>query len=210
MTHVTEDDLDDLEFDTLRTGDHTKAALQLSTLAETVSGGVSRAKVLLRAGEQWQHAGDHAKAAELYRRAIEDGGDAYGDPRAYLADALFEMGSADEARLLLDQIRAEAPRDPEVYRTVAESLYAQGDAAGAHDWATAGADVVMSMRHSLAAVSAASAAAEVTELPKLAQMAEMAEDSLEALLRLRYRTRLDLGRPEDEYDGMLDELLKHG
>ena len=51
MTHVTEDDLDDLEFDTLRTGDHTSAARRLSELAESVSGGVSRANVLLRAGE---------------------------------------------------------------------------------------------------------------------------------------------------------------
>ena len=74
MTHVTEDDLDDLEFDTLRTGDHISAARRLAELAESVSGGVSRANVLLRAGEQWQHAGNHAKAAELYRRALEDGG----------------------------------------------------------------------------------------------------------------------------------------
>jgi predicted Zn-dependent protease len=146
VTHVTEDDLDDLEFDTLRTGDHISAARRLSELAESVSGGVSRANVLLRAGEQYQHAGDHGRAAELYRRAMEDGGETYGDPRAYLADALFELGSADEARTLLDQIRADSPRDPEVYRAVAEVLYAQGDATGAHEWATSGADVVLALR----------------------------------------------------------------
>ncbi|WP_230421551.1 tetratricopeptide repeat protein, partial [Actinomadura soli] len=146
MTHVTEDDLDDLEFDTLRTGDHISAARRLSELAESVSGGVSRANVLLRAGEQWQHAGDHTKAAELYRRALDDGGETYGDPRAYLADALFELGRADEARTLVEQIRADRPRDPEVYRTVAEVLYAQGDATGAHEWATSGADVILALR----------------------------------------------------------------
>ncbi|MEV4257953.1 hypothetical protein AB0J52_32735, partial [Spirillospora sp. NPDC049652] len=39
--------------------------------------------------------------------------------------------------------------------------------------------------------------------------AAIAEDSLEALLRLRYRARMDLGRPEDDYDAMLDDLLKN-
>lgn len=201
MTHVTEDDLDDLEFDTLRTGDHTSAARQLSALAESVSGGVSRAKVLLRAGEQWQHAGDHDKAAELYRRAIADGGETYGDPRAYLADALFELGDADQARALLEQIRADEPRDPEVYRTVAEVLYAQGDAPGAYEWATAGADVVLGLR------KRGDTEARVALLQDEDERS-LAEDSLEALLRLRYRARNDLGRPEDEYDAMLDDLLK--
>ncbi|WP_233510335.1 tetratricopeptide repeat protein [Actinomadura craniellae] len=188
MTHVTEDDLDDLEFDTLRTGDHISAAQRLADLAESVSGGVSRANVLIRAGEQWQHAGVHDKAAEFYRRALEDGGDTYGDPRAYLADALFELGDHDQARTLVEQIRADAPRDPEVYRTVAEVLYAQGDAVGTHEWATAGADVVLALRDR----------GEVEAI-----------DSLEALLRLRYRARNDLGQPEDEYDSLLDDLLKN-
>ncbi|WP_433331468.1 tetratricopeptide repeat protein [Spirillospora sp. CA-294931] len=194
MTHVTEDDLDDLEFDTLRTGDHITAARRLVELADTVSGGVSRANVLLRAGEQWQHADDHARAAELYRAAIEDGGETYGDPRAYLADALFELDRPDEARKLVEQIRADQPRDPEVYRAVAEVLYAQGDAAGAHEWATNGADVILALR----------------DRPDTSpEDSALAEDSLEALLRLRYRARIDLARPEDSYDALLDDLLKN-
>jgi tetratricopeptide (TPR) repeat protein len=189
VTHVTEDDLDDLEFDTLRSGDHTSAAERLGELAASVSGGVSRAKVLLRAGEQWQHAGEHAKAAELYELAIQDGGETYGDPRAYLADALFELGRKDEAQALVDQIRAEAPDDPEVYRTVAEVLYEKGDVRGTYEWATLGADVVLAVQDR--------------------GERESAEDSLEALLRLRYRARLDLGHPEDQYDTLLDDLLKN-
>lgn len=191
MTHVTEDDLDDLEFDTLRTGDHTAAARQLVELADSVSGGVSRAKILLRAGEQWQHAGEYAEAAACYRSAIEDGGEVYGDARAYLADVLFELDRPEEARELVAQILSDAPRDPEVYRTVAEVLYAQGDVAGAHEWATAGADVVLAERKSSGAT-----------------VVRDTEDSLEALLRLRYRSRVDLGRPEDHYDTLLDDLLK--
>ncbi|MEU5875959.1 tetratricopeptide repeat protein [Spirillospora sp. NPDC047279] len=212
MTHVTEDDLDDLEFDTLRTGDHISAARRLSELAESVSGGVSRANVLLRAGEQWQHAGDHGQAAGLYRQAIEDGGETYGDPRAYLADALFELGEADEARRLVEEIRADAPRDPEVYRAVAEVLYAQGDATGAHEWATTGADVVLALRDRAVGtgVSSGEPAGEVPGAfnPGPDDVA-LAEDSLEALLRLRYRARIDLGQAEDDYDALLDDLLKN-
>jgi tetratricopeptide (TPR) repeat protein len=213
VTHVTEDDLDDLEFDTLRTGDHISAAERLSELAESVTGGVSRANVLLRAGEQWQHAGDHAKAAELYRKAMEDGGEVYGDPRAYLADALFELGRADEARTLVDEIRADKPRDPEVYRTVAEVLYAQGDASGAHDWATSGADVVLALRDRAVGTGVGGpdeppVSGEESFTPGPDDVA-LAEDSLEALLRLRYRARIDLGRSEDDYDALLDDLLKN-
>jgi tetratricopeptide (TPR) repeat protein len=213
VTHVTEDDLDDLEFDTLRTGDHISAARRLSELAESVSGGVSRANVLLRAGEQWQHAGDHDRAAELYRKAIEDGGETYGDPRAYLADALFELGDGDAARRLVEEIRADAPRDPEVYRAVAEVLYAQGDAAGAHEWATTGADVILALRDRAVGTGAGVDSGGPDDVPEsLAPGPDdvaLAEDSLEALLRLRYRARIDLGRGEDDYDALLDDLLKN-
>jgi predicted Zn-dependent protease len=202
VTHVTEDDLDDVEFDTLRSGDHTSAAQRLSELARSVSGGVSRANVLLRAGEQWQHAGDHGKAAELYQEAIDDGGEVYGDARAYLADALFELEQPSQAYALIEQIRIDAPRDPEVYRCIAELLYAHADLSGAHEWATAGADVVLSIRER----------GQEEDDEGLSEEAEeevlMAEDSLEALLRLRYRARVDMGQPEDEYDAMLDDLLK--
>lgn len=177
---MTENDLDDLEFETLRTGDHAAAARRFVELAGTVSGGVSRASLLLRAGEQWQHAGEPRRAAEAYRSALEDGGEADGDPRIYLAGALLELGEAGEARALIEQVHAGAPRDPEVHRAVAELLYEQGDLIAAHDWATEGADLARSGD----------------------------DEGLEGLLRLRYRCRLDLGRPEDEYDALLDDLLK--
>ncbi len=63
---------------------------------------------------------------------------------------------------------------------MAELLYEQGELIGAHDWSTEGAD--------------------------LARTGD--QESLEGLLRIRYRSRLDLRRPEDEYDALLDDLLK--
>ncbi len=77
-------------------------------------------------------------------------------------------------------------------------LYAHGDVAGAHEWATAGADVVLSIQDR----GAGERHGDDEDI------ALSAEDSLEALLRLRYRARVDLGQPEDEYDAMLDDLLK--
>ncbi|GAA3236860.1 tetratricopeptide repeat protein [Actinocorallia longicatena] len=186
MTHVTEADLDDLEFDTLRTGEHRAAAVRLTEMADTAEpsqGGVSRAKVLLRAGEQFQHAGDHVRAAEVYRLAIEDGGEVYGDPRVYLADALLKLGETEESLSLLAQIRESKPTDPEVYRVVAEVLYEHGDLLGAHTWSTEGADLILAQPEASRGDAA---------------------DSLEGLLRMRFRARVDLGRPEDEYDALLD------
>ncbi|ROO90529.1 tetratricopeptide repeat protein [Actinocorallia herbida] len=185
MTHVTEGDLDDLEFDSLRTGDHRSAAVTFADWADnaTTDEGLTRAMLLLRAGEQFQHAGEHSHAAEVYRRAIEDGGETYGDARVYLADALLKLGDNAGAIGLLAEIRESAPTDPEVFRSVAEILYEHGDLLGAHTWSTHGADLVLA-------------------LPERTR--GDAAESLEGLLRLRFRARVDLGRPEDEYDALLD------
>jgi len=61
---------------------------------------------------------------------------------------------------------------------VAELLTEQGDLEGALDWTTAGVDACLSSD-------------------------DRAE--LQLLLRLRYRLRIDLGLPEDDYDKMLDD-----
>lgn len=189
MTFVTEDDLDELELDAVRTDDHATAAERLTRLAERAEGGeVSRTEILVRAGGQWQIAGDAAKAAELYRRAIDEGGPLYGsgrtpygDARVDLADALFELGRAEEAQELIEQVRAHRPRSPWVHHQVAELLEAQRDLAGAHEWATDGLQLLL--------------------------RDEDAPDHLvDMLLRARYRVRHEMGMPEDEYDEMLDDV----
>ena len=60
---------------------------------------------------------------------------------------------------------------------MAELLTEQRDLEGALDWATAGVD---------------------------ACLAGDDRDELQLLLRLRYRIRVDLAMPEDDYDKMLD------
>lgn len=180
------DELDELEFEALRTGDHATAADHLTRLADApVPGEVSRVELLVRAGEQWQHAGEPSQATQLYQLAIDDGGTVRGDPRTHLADALFELERDDEARSLLSEIRADAPEDPDIYRRVAETLDALRDLAGAHDWSTVGVRLAL-------------------------QANDVDEMCLDMLLRTRYRARRDMNLPEDSYDTMLEQLLATG
>lgn len=172
-------DIDELEDEALRTGEHAQTADRLMQVAEREElDAVSRAEVLARAGGQWQLSGQPGEAATMYERAVDDGGHVQGDARAHLADALFELGRQDEARSLLKRIGADRPSDPVVYHCVAETLEAQRDLSGAHDWATTGVELVLG---------------DVTS-----------SNSLDMLLRTRFRVRRDLGLPEDDYDDMLD------
>lgn len=185
-TPLTIKDIDNLEFEAARTGDHPAAAERLAGFAEAAGGdangaAISRAELLVRAGAQWQLAGEPAKAAELYGHAAEDGGRVALDPRACLADALFDLGRGDEAWELIARIRAEAPTDPEVYNFLAETLEAQRDLSGAHEWATAGLTLVQGEGGS--------------------------NGLLESLLRARYRVRREMRLPEDEHDALLDAML---
>lgn len=183
-------DVDDLEFEAARTGDHPAVAEEFERLAESVDGDaggdgsstLSRAELFVRAGAQWQLAGEPDRAAEQYRRAFDDGGQTVVDPRACLADALFDLGREQEAWQLVARIRAEAPTDPEVYNFLAETLEAQRDLDGAHDWATAGLALVPRGDDSVA-------------------------DLRESLLRTRYRVRREMRLSEDEHDRLLDAML---
>lgn len=180
------EDLEELEDETLRTGDHAESASRLGQLAEEGRvQGVSRAEVFARAGGQWQLAGEPAHAADFYRRAVDEGGTVHGDARAFLADALFELERDDEARSLLEHVHADGPTDPVVYHCVAETLEARRDLAGAHEWATEGVALVL-------------------------RDEDLCRAALDMLLRARFRVRRDMGLGEDDYDGMLDNLPESG
>ena len=170
---------DVLEVNAARTGNHKRAAVRMSRLAVQASAGeMSRAEAHMRAGEQWMLADDPEEAVKEFRLAIADAGPIFDDPRVPLARAMFALGRTADAEALLRELRESDGRSlPRTCDEVAELLTEQGDLAGALDWATAGVD---------------------------ACMAGDDRDELQLLLRLRYRLRVDLGMPEDDYDKMLD------
>jgi thioredoxin-like negative regulator of GroEL len=171
---------DAIEMNAARTGNHKRAAVRMGRLAaQATASQMSRAEAHMRAGEQWLLADDAEAAVEEFRKATADGGPTLDDPRVPLARAMFTLGRTEEADALLRELRESGGRD--AARTcdlVAEVLTEQGDLPGALDWATAG----------VAACLAGDDRAE-----------------LQLLLRLRYRLRVDLGLPEDDYDKLLDE-----
>ena len=92
---------------------------------------------------------------------------------------MFALGRNEEADALLRAVRDSGARTlPRTCDLVAELLIEQGDFPAALDWATAGVDAILSSGED--------------------------RDELQLLLRLRYRLRVDLGMPEDDYDKMLD------
>jgi len=171
---------DAIEVNAARTGNHKRAAVRMSRLAvQATAGGMSRAEAHMRAGEQWLLADEPTDAVEQFQKAIADGGPTFDNPRVSLARAMFALGRNEDADTLLREVReSDARTKPRTSDLVAELLTEQGDLEGALDWATAGVD---------------------------ACLAGEDRDELQLLLRLRYRLRVDLGMPEDDYDKLLDE-----
>ena len=170
---------DAIEVNAARTGNHKRAAVRMSLLAaQAAPNGMSRAEAHMRAGEQWLLADDPTDAVEQFQKAITDGGPTFDNPRVSLARAMFALGRNDDAEALLREVRESGARTKaRTCDLVAELLTEQGDLEGALDWATAGVD---------------------------ACLAGEDRDELQLLLRLRYRLRVDLGLPEDDYDKLLD------
>ena len=176
---------DVIEVNAARTGNHKRAAVRMSRLAVQASlpaqaspENMSRAEAHLRAGEQWLLADEPATAVDEFRAAIADAGPTFDDPRVPLARAMFALGRRGEADSLLRQLSEDGARLlPRTCDLVAELLTEQGDLNGALDWATAGVDACLRGDD---------------------------RDELQLLLRLRYRIRVDLALPEDDYDKLLD------
>jgi hypothetical protein len=172
---------DAIEVNAARTGNHKRAAVRMSRLAVQASaGGMSRAEAHMRAGEQWLLADDPTDAVEQFQKAIADGGPTFDNPRVSLARAMFALDRNDDADALLRDVRESGARTlPRTCDLVAELLTEQGDLEGALDWATAGVEASLSGGED--------------------------RNELQLLLRLRYRLRVDLGMPEDDYDKLLDD-----
>jgi hypothetical protein len=177
---------DVIEVNAARTGNHKRAAVRMSRLAVQASlpvqatpESMSRAEAHMRAGEQWLLADEPATAVDEFRAAIADAGPTFDDPRVPLARAMFALDRRAEADSLLRQLGEDGARLlPRTCDLVAELLTEQGDLNGALDWATAGVDACLRGDD---------------------------RDELQLLLRLRYRIRVDLALPEDDYDKLLDD-----
>jgi hypothetical protein len=197
------EEFDEIEFEAAGSGDHEAAARRMINLAQTgvQTESMPRSEAFLRAGEQWLLADDPVAAESGFRLAIADGGPVFADPRVPLARALFMLGRSAEAQSLLDQLKAERPKDPRICDLVAELLVERSDLRGALDWATAGVELCLQRqnRGPQGAVDAARADGNG------ADRAGPDESELRLLLSLRYRIRNDLGLPEDTYDALLDE-----
>jgi hypothetical protein len=186
---------DAIEVMAARTGNHKRAAVRMSRLATQATlpvqaspDDMSRAEAHMRAGEQWLLADEPATAADEFRAAIADAGPTFDDPRVPLARAMFELDRQEEADALLHELTQAGGRLlPRTCDLVAELLTEQGDLRGALDWATAGVDACL----------------RDGDQDRPDQKNQRGE--LQLLLRLRYRIRVDLGLPEDDYDKMLDK-----
>jgi tetratricopeptide (TPR) repeat protein len=176
---------DAIEVNAARTGNHKRAAVRMSRLAvQATAGGMSRAEAHMRAGEQWLLADEPTEAVEQFEKAIADRGATSDDARIPLARAMFALGRTEDADALLREVRESGARSqPRTCDLVAELLTEQGDLPAALDWATAGVEACLRGDD---------------------------RDELRLLLRLRYRLRVDLGMPEDDYDKMLDNNKKAG
>lgn len=200
---LTRDMFDEIEFDAAASGDHRSAAEHMISLAATgtQTEEFPRSEAYLRAGEQWLLADDPAAAAEGFREALADGGPAFVDPRVPLARALFLMDKVPEAEALIQQIEREQPDDPRICDLVAELLVDRSDLHGALRWATTGVGLCLGR---LGAGWNPAESAPPAGPPRFSATGDPTE--LRLLLTLRYRIRVDLGLPEDDYDRLLDEL----
>jgi hypothetical protein len=139
--------------------------------------------------------GNHKRAAvRMSRLAVQASLPVQATPESMSrAEAHMRAGEqwllADEPATAVDEFKAaiadagptfDDPRVPlaRAMFLVAELLTEQGDLNGALDWATAGVDACLRGDD---------------------------RDELQLLLRLRYRLRVDLALPEDDYDKLLDE-----
>jgi tetratricopeptide (TPR) repeat protein len=175
VAHVTREHLDRLLEQALLADDHGTLASRLYDVAlDYSSGDVSRASILVQAAEEWRAAGQPARALECFQRALEDGGETSIDPRAGIADTLFELDRHDEAREVIEAIRRDGDVSAATAHSIAETLVAYGDLQGGHEWVT-----------------------------QALLTCDNDDPERVSMLRTRYRIRLDLGLPEDEIDALV-------
>lgn len=97
-----------------------------------------RADAYTEAAGYYALAGDHDTADEMFRAALEDGGDRSGGVHVYYADFLFGRGREADALAQIDAFRKRRPDDPDLFAALAETLETHGRHREAANWATRG------------------------------------------------------------------------
>ena len=158
-------EFDEIEFQAARTGNHVRAAVRMSQLAQEVDPGL-RAEAHVRAGEQWMMADEPQPAADEFSAAIEDGGLVSAEARVHLARALFGLDRGPEAELLLAGLTAEREDvSPRTCDLLAELFTEQGDLRRAQDWSTVGVERCIQVSAARNRAAAPMSRTPVTPLP---------------------------------------------
>jgi tetratricopeptide (TPR) repeat protein len=103
-----EEILDEVEQLATRVPTATLARLLERRAAALPAGAPGRAAWFSHAGERYEMAGDLDAARSCYERAVDDGGGAFVDPRADLANVLLDLGETEAAERLVEDLRVEA------------------------------------------------------------------------------------------------------
>ncbi|TDC54346.1 hypothetical protein E1212_02575 [Jiangella ureilytica] len=145
--------------------------------------------LLVRASEAWVRAGEHERAVDAARRAVDTGHEVPPNTRCFLVDALLAAGRVEEADALAGELRRVRGGDTFVLLFLGESYEERAHSAKAHRWFTMG--LTAAERHGDPA------------------------GAVPSLLAARFRVRRDLELPYDaldeEYaDTVVEELEEDG
>jgi hypothetical protein len=130
--------------------------------------------LLVQASEAWVRAGEHERAVDAARRAVDTGDEVLPDARCFLVDALLAAGRLEAADDLAGELRRTHGGDTLALLFLGESYEENGHPAKAHRWFTMG-------------LTAAERHGDPT-------------GAVPSLLAARYRVRRDLELPYDELD----------
>lgn len=106
--------------------------------AYTLAADLSRAAVLVEAGENFGYAGDHAEALRMFEAARRDGGPVYADVRALMVQALYQGGQTEAALELANALRRESPDQITTYLVLSSFFELVDEHQAAQRWYSMG------------------------------------------------------------------------
>lgn len=163
---------------------------ELEALAETYP--EERADLLFEAAGAWDLAGEHDRAAALFRAAAAAGYDPPAAAEAFAVASLFDAGRTAEAREAAEGLRRSRPQDAEVWEIIGEVYEERRELRTAQEWYTAGITRILGP------------AAPLT----MEAVGECRDPfGAENLAIGRRRVRREAGEPEDEMDALAEALF---